>query len=443
LLVIFSVIGILVFLAKEALPLFGGGTVYGQSSYSLPAKQAMLWTNTDEYQTIAIRISAEGAVTSFHVDSGMPLASMDLDFGGDVATSVGATLDRANLAFGFADGAVRFAKVAFETTILPEDELPGGLTLLNDGDMTDGTVVYRRIPGKQIRRIAVESGVQPAIQVADEGVAIKAIAFAVGGTTERPTQSYVTFDALGVGRLSRAETRINLMTRAATMTTRTSTLPELPQGTPIRSVLLSSQADQVYVGVTDGTVVRYDTRDFDQPALIETVRVTPEGVGLGVLGFLIGNQTIVAGGDDGSLRMYFRLQPEDAETADGYKLVLARELEQQPAGIVAMDVSQRRKSLITADSAGNVWFRHATSEQTLMKFKRTGIDPDTGFQVLLAPRDDGTLALSSDGAVSLWKFYVPHPESTLTSIFGEVWYEGYEGPGYTWQSSSGTDGFEP
>jgi phosphate transport system permease protein len=233
------------------------------------------------------------------------------------------------------------------------------------------------------------------------------------------------------------------MTGAATATTRTSTLPALPQGVRVSKVLLSTQADQVYAGVADGTAYRFDTRNFDQPVLAETAKLTPDGAGLGTLGFLIGNQTIVVGGTDGSLRMFFRLQPENAGTVDGYKMVMARELEKQPAGIIAYDVSQRGKSLITADSAGNIWFRHATSEQTLLRFKQPDAPTDGKLRVMLMPRDDGALAINAGGITDVWKFSVPHPESTVKAIFGKSWYEGYEAPSYTWQSSSGTDVFEP
>src|SRR5690606_10066059 len=34
-------------------------------------------------------------------------------------------------------------------------------------------------------------------------------------------------------------------------------------------------------------------------------------------------------------------------------------------------------------------------------------------------------------------------EATLQTVFGKTWYEGYPEPTYTWQSSSGTDVFEP
>jgi phosphate transport system permease protein len=443
LMVILAVFGILVFLAKEALPLFKGGSLTGQQSYALSHKPDMIWSNADEYQTIGVRIASDGRIDAFHIDTGTPLASLQLDFGGDAASAVGATVNRSDIAFGFTDGSVRFARIALEAAVLRGDSLPGGLTALGERDYTDGHVVYRRIAGNQIRRIAIAASVQPAQQVADEGVPIKAIAFTLGGTVERPTRSFVTFDAYGVGRLSRSETRINLMTRAETVTTRTSTLPALPAGTVVEKVLLSNQADQVYVGVADGTVHRFDTRDFSQPVLAESARLTPEGAGLGVLGFLIGNQTLVVGGTDGSLRMYFRLQSAGAATVDGFRMVLARELEPQPAGIIAYDVSQRRKSLVTADAAGNVWFRHATSEQVLLRLKQPDAPADGRLQLMLMPRDDGAIAINSSGVTDLWKFYVPHPETTIQSIFGKKWYEGYPEPSHTWQSSSGTDLFEP
>ena len=49
----------------------------------------------------------------------------------------------------------------------------------------------------------------------------------------------------------------------------------------------------------------------------------------------------------------------------------------------------------------------------------------------------------SDGAAALWPLDNPHPETTFGTIFRETWYEGYPAPAHTWQSSSGTDDFEP
>src|SRR5208282_3739637 len=60
----------------------------------------------------------------------------------------------------------------------------------------------------------------------------------------------------------------------------------------------------------------------------------------------------------------------------------------------------------------------------------------------LAPKDDGLMALSPAG---LWQWHVNprYPEVTLRALFLPVWYEGYERPAHVWQSSSGSDEFEP
>lgn len=443
LLVIVAVFGILAFLAKEAIPLFAGGEVKQQKAYSLVAKPDLIWTGADEYQTVGLRIGADGRVDTFHIDTGRALASTELDFGDDVATAVGATVNRRDMIFGFADGSVRFAHVELKAEVLRAQDMPADLDRLSDDDFTDGRAIYRRIPGDQVRRVVLEATVKPAEQVAEPGVAIKAIAFALGGTVERPTLSFVSVDAAGVGRLTRAETRVNLMTREETVTTRSTNLPALPAGLKVARLLLSGQADQVYVGVSDGTVYRFDTRNFANPVLAETARLTPDGVDLGVLGFLLGDQTIVVGGADGSVRNYFRLQQDNAGTEDGYKMVLARELEPQPAGIIAYDVSQRSKNFVTLDSAGNVWLRHATSEQVLLRMTQDKAPSDANMHLMLMPRDDGAVAMNVGGLVDQWRFYVPHPETTLKAIFGKSWYEGYQEPSDTWQSSSGTDVFEP
>ena len=44
--------------------------------------------------------------------------------------------------------------------------------------------------------------------------------------------------------------------------------------------------------------------------------------------------------------------------------------------------------------------------------------------------------------VTHWQVDNPHPEITLKTVFGKVWYEGYPQPEYVWQSTGGTDDFE-
>src|SRR6185295_1542523 len=62
--------------------------------------------------------------------------------------------------------------------------------------------------------------------------------------------------------------------------------------------------------------------------------------------------------------------------------------------------------------------------------------------IAYAPKADGALVAGTTAAAAL-AISAPHPEVSLRALFGRVWYEGYEGPAYSWQSSSGTEDFEP
>ena len=51
--------------------------------------------------------------------------------------------------------------------------------------------------------------------------------------------------------------------------------------------------------------------------------------------------------------------------------------------------------------------------------------------------------MAHDGKAGFWRLSIPHPEISWKTLFGKVWYEGYPGPSYSWQSTGATDAFEP
>jgi phosphate transport system permease protein len=244
-------------------------------------------------------------------------------------------------------------------------------------------------------------------------------------------------------RLSRSETRINLLTRQTTDTVETMTLPAPPAGIKVASALITEQADQVFLSTARGTLYRYDARNFSAPVLAETVDLLPPTTELTAMRFLIGEQSLVVGGSDGSVNVFFRLERPDARTADGHAMVKAKTLEPQKGAIVEIDASQRGKTFATAAADGTIWIRHSTSEQTLLRLQPKGGERHVFAGLALTPREDGVVALTAAGLAFAWHISVPHPETTLKSVFGKPWYEGYPEPSFTWQSSSGTDSFEP
>src|SRR5262249_47086384 len=51
--------------------------------------------------------------------------------------------------------------------------------------------------------------------------------------------------------------------------------------------------------------------------------------------------------------------------------------------------------------------------------------------------------VAGDGRLAVLAIDNAHPEVSLGALFGRVWYEGYSKPEFVWQSSSGSDDFEP
>lgn len=438
-LVIVAVFGIMAFLADVVVPLFLGGSVEGRQELTLPAVSGKtVLTRVDEYRSLIVQVKETGEVVALHAGTGTRLIAPRFDLEGKRVTSFAATLEGDDLVFGLQDGTVRFGRLRLAVSILPGNESPAGLRQLDEGVSTDGTALFSEIPGNQIRKVAVEVVLDAPQVAAEDGSAIVAVDYRVGGTAERPTRSFVTVDDKGMVRLSRAEGRLNMLTRQMRMTVGTATLPALPRGIAVTDVIMTSAADQVYVAQQDGTILRYDTRSFEQPVLAETVKITNGTTTLEAFGFLIGEQSIVVGSSDGSVDIFFRLPKEGADSTDGFTLVRAHVLEPHKAPIVGLAVSQRGKVFATADAAGNVLVRHSTSEQTLATLSGVG----QAESLTLAPRDDAVLTIAGTKGV-FSTIDIPHPETTWASIFGKVWYEGYPEPTYTWQSSSGNDSFEP
>ena len=440
LMVIIAVIGIMVFLFRVVMPLMEGGTLQAEVRHQLDP-QEVAWLNADEFQSLAIRVGAEGRATSFHVETGRMVAEEQLDFAGQVATAVGGTLERNQVAFGFADGTVRFADLGFEVTTTARTAAPIGMERLNDRDFVLGETIYTPVQTGDFRTIRPVKEVGEPQAISDHPII--AIDYRVGGTRERPTISFLTVDSEGVGRLSRSNIQRNLMTGEEQVRTVTTTLPTLPSGTVVTDVLLASLGDRAIISSADGTLFRYDLRNPDNPRLAEQRRVFPDpGIGISAITYLNGEQALVVGGTNGAVDVFMQVQTPGAETADRFELVRARIHEPQAAAIVDIGVAVRDKSLVTTDADGNVWLRHSTSDQVLFRFARSGSTATDGM-ALIYPRTDGALKVDDNGVADSWTVRHPHPEITWKVLFGRICYEGYGEERFIWQSTAATDTFEP
>ncbi|KXK33669.1 MAG: phosphate ABC transporter permease component [Candidatus Brocadia sinica] len=212
-------------------------------------------------------------------------------------------------------------------------------------------------------------------------------------------------------------------------------LTEQRNSTGITSLALDLFMENLYVGTSSGELFHINVRDRGSPYLAEKVKVSDHAIT--ALGFLLGDVSLVVGDHGGGVNVW--MQVRDEVSPSGWTLKKVHTLTSHNAPVLAIAQSMRDKGFVTAAADGIVHLNHATSEQTLLHLKTKSIPATLSF----SPKANGILVADSNNHLFRWMISNPHPEITLKTLFGPVWYEGYEKPEFIWQSTGGTDDFEP
>lgn len=440
-LVIIAVLGILIYLVKETLPLFQAGEITSSSEYQQELPEGgIISAGMDEYKTISYLILDDGSLYLFHTRTGTLIEQYKMDLVSSAIKSFSATIDRQHFAFGFEDGTVQLAEITFPYEILTSDQVPENIITLDDVDSRAGNVIYTKIPDGQFRKISLNLSVDQPIKVSESDESIIAIDYRVSGEAERKTKAFVTVDKSGKAKLNRIKTKFNLLTGQKKQTIQNSELPTLENKSRIHSVLMTDRADMVLIVTEDGRAYRYETSDFAAPILAEVSPLLAPGTKMTSLGFLNGSQSIVVSGSNAALDIFFVINDKKRGTADGKALVKSRSYGIPDAVVSDFTPSTRGKSFAVRYEDGSASVIHATSQKRLLEFKAR--EDKKLAEIVLSPRFDGLLTIYEDGLIRFTEFSVPHPETTFFTLFKKVWYEGYEEPTYTWQSSAATDDYE-
>ncbi|HKZ06055.1 MAG TPA: ABC transporter permease subunit, partial [Methylomirabilota bacterium] len=222
-------------------------------------------------------------------------------------------------------------------------------------------------------------------------------------------------------------------------TTRVETLQSLmaPTEGEITALRLDGRGEDLFVGTSQGRVLRYDVRDRANLTAMESVTTGPTaGPPITALGFLLGDRTLVVGDARGFVSTWQVVTPPQGGDR---RLTRVYDFAPHPGPVVAISASKRDKGFVTADASGQLHVNYGTSGETLISPRAPGGDLRS---VVFAPKVDGIVSVDGKGAWSEWQVTNPHPEITLRTVFGRIWYEGYSKPEYVWQSTGGTDDFE-
>jgi phosphate transport system permease protein len=205
----------------------------------------------------------------------------------------------------------------------------------------------------------------------------------------------------------------------------------------VTALALDGRGDDLFVGTSLGRLLRYDMRDRPGMRLAESPLVVARpGTAITQIGFTNGDRSLVIGDAAGGVATW-----QVVRLAGRGEPSLSRisQFEGHPGPVIAFSASERDKGFATGDRTGLIRVHYATSGRTLLGLNAEGHDLRA---IAIAPKADGLLALGGDGTLTHWTLDTRHPEITLGTLFGKVWYEGYAEPDHVWQSHGGTDDFE-
>jgi len=392
----------------------------------------------DEYLCLGWSCSDTGEVDSFRLADGARLESATLPGAAGELTALTLQADGSLLA-GYADGTLRSGRIGFTTRTLAPDEARG-LEALAEGESARlGAGVVERTSGDQLR-------LQELLLASDELVPSGADGpLTCVDRVETPAGSvFAALDGSGRLHLGRVTRKKNLLTGKETFAIQRGELAlELPAGRePPRWLRLQGQGTNVYLVWSDGTLWRVDCRELGQAHVAEKRDLLePDDARISALCLLIGRTTLAVGDDRGCVQICFPTRPEGAGTPDGLTLAVARVLGDPGAPVTALAPSVRSRLLAVGRGDGSLRVYHVTSGKELVQLQAPG-EGQPVEELALAPKDDALIASTAAGS-AVWSLKAPHPETNFEAVFGRVWYEGYAAPEHVWQSSSGTDDFEP
>ena len=197
-------------------------------------------------------------------------------------------------------------------------------------------------------------------------------------------------------------------------------------------VIFYGVGDRVYLVWNDGEVHRFDTRNFKSnvPTPIVEDLLNNSSLNITSIRLALGNTTLLVGDSAGNLTGWLQTRSKDGQPGDYLRKV--HKLPQGPGSVTSIGLSSRSRMISIGYEDGTVKIFHVTTDQEILSTTL-----ESGNEIIstfITPKEDGIVALTKD---SLWHadFDPKHPEASLASLFGPVWYEGYDEPRHIWQSS--------
>ncbi len=407
---IFVILALFVFIFIEVYPLFKGAKVTKHGSFPLRGEAVSI--GVDEHQEMAYVIYNNGSIEFIALTNGEVLKSSTIEGLKSPSKALQnkitcASKDDNRLVLGTDDGRIVTVYIHFS------ELFENGKRIISP-EISEGETVWSNDKGEDIFCITSKGNENKTVTVVctKSGKLVllseETTSTLLGGTETKK----IIKDITGLIRIPESENKFE-----------------------VTAIALDSFVENLYVGTSSGDIFHINVRESKNPFLHERVKASYAAIT--ALGFLLGDVSLVVGDNGGGVNTW--MQVRDELSPFGWSLKKIHILEPHNAPVIAVTTSLRDKGFVTAASNGTIHLKHSTSEQTLLHLETKSLPTAISF----TPKANGVFVSDKNGILFQWGISNPHPEVTLKSLFGSVWYEGYETPEFIWQSTGGTDDFEP
>lgn len=223
----------------------------------------------------------------------------------------------------------------------------------------------------------------------------------------------------------------NMFTGEVELEESSTALPDL--GIKIKKMLLMPDLAWLFVAGESGKMAVVNLRNHDDPTITQVLNASSSKIT--TFDLLLGGNAILLGNAKGEVSEWFLVRDEQGS----WQMTKIRSFDTGTSPVIDLAIEHRRKGFATIDSAGDLRLYNTTANVNVLVHK---IAQANASMITMAPRANALL-IEENGQLNLWHIDNEHPEVSWSSLWGKVWYEGYEEPKYVWQSSAANNDFEP
>lgn len=403
--VIVTICLIFFYLLYEVVPLFMPADLDHRQQYATPAQAPVKFAYLEEQGRVGLLVQDDGVARFFERNTGKLIAEKRL-MESPIVSVIADDLASHQLAVLSDSGQVLIAKHGYHTqynadgpsTITPEWSFPLGETPM---DLGKGPLA--------------------------------AMAF-------RDTDSEVTLVAVGKDNqaILKRYSRVQSFLTGETELQEGGTV-DLPQpSAPVDQALLSSDGRWLFLLENHLQIEIIDLKASSATGMRHSVvSVLNDGATrITAATQLLGGVSLLLGDDKGAVSQWFMVNNQEHNRPE---LTLIRRFQVSDVAVTVLQAEQRRKAFVVGGADGSISLYHTTAEREVYVEQMS--ERPVGW-LAMAPRGNALL-VADEKQVLAFDVHNEHPEVSFSSMWHEVWYERYEEPGFTWQSSSANNDFEP